>query len=199
MKTTKRCTQRNQIKNISEFGRDKHTKDNLKRWCKECMNAQNREYKHSKEGIAAKIYSDQRKSSNRRGHIMPTYTMIELREWMMSQKKFHILYDNWKRLDYQKMYIPSVDRIDDSIGYTMANIQLMTWRENKAKGHSDHKSGKLDYNLKPVFQYTKDGNFVKEYISAMEAERDTGVHHPNISKVCLKKREYAGGYIWKFR
>ncbi len=104
------------------------------------MNRQQK-YQKSKKGLCSKIYQNQRLNCRRRGKANPTYTMQELREWMFSQKKFHILFDNWKRLDYQKDYSPSVDRIEDDISYTMANIQLMTWAENNKKGY-DSRRGK---------------------------------------------------------
>lgn len=101
-------------------------------------------YQKTKKGLCSKIYQNQKLNCRRRGRPSPTYTMIELREWMFSQKKFHVLFDNWKRLDFQKAYSPSVDRIDDKISYTMANIQLMTWEENNQKGYNSRRGRKLD-------------------------------------------------------
>ena len=34
--------------------------------------------------------------------------------------------------------------------------------------------------------------------STKDAERKTGINHGNISKVCLGKRNIAGGYHWRF-
>lgn len=51
----------------------------------------------------------------------------------------------------------------------------------------------------PVCQYTKDGKFVAEYESVGEAEKQTGVLHNNISKVCNSKRSFAGGFRWKYK
>lgn len=69
-----------------------------------------REYRQSKIGVIGQMYRNQKASSKKRGHNPPTYTKTELEEWAFSQPKFHILFDNWKRLDFQKNYIPSVDR-----------------------------------------------------------------------------------------
>lgn len=51
---------------------------------------------------------------------------------------------------------------------------------------------------KQVAQFTKDGVFVAKYASTMEAERQTGVNHTDISKCCNGKYKTAGGYVWKF-
>lgn len=50
---------------------------------------------------------------------------------------------------------------------------------------------------KAVTQYTNGGQFVTTYPSTMEAERQTGVNHSNISLCCKGKRKSAGGYIWR--
>ena len=198
----KQCTRCKQIKDISEFGKNKNGKNGLRSYCKECQAVLNKMYRHSKDGVIASIYSHQRNSSKRRKHPIPTYSKQELKDWLFSQKKFHLLYDNWKRLDFQSMYKPSVDRIDDSIGYTMANIQLMIWGENNAKSHKDMRSGKLKHGHNPqkaVLQYSKNGEFVAEFVSVSQAKRETGIPQTNISKCCNGKLKHAGGYIWKFK
>jgi hypothetical protein len=121
---------------------------------------------------------------------------------MFAQPKFHILYDNWKRLDFQKDYIPSADRKKDSIGYTMDNIQLMTWAENNAKGNVDMRSGKLTHGVNPqktVIQYTMSGEFVANFVSVSEASRQTGIHHSRISACCRGERNETAGFVWKYK
>ena len=51
----------------------------------------------------------------------------------------------------------------------------------------------------PILQFAKDGEFVKEWPSAHEAERQLGIHRQNIC-ACLKGRyKSAGGYIWRYK
>lgn len=52
---------------------------------------------------------------------------------------------------------------------------------------------------KSVLQFTKDGEFVKEYPSTIEAERQTKIPIGNISNCCLGKRHSAGGFVWKYK
>lgn len=58
------------------------------------------------------------------------------------------------------------------------------------------------YNLesmsKPVFQYSLDGLFVREYPSSMEAQRQTGIYNSNITACCNGKHAYANDYIWRY-
>lgn len=48
-----------------------------------------------------------------------------------------------------------------------------------------------------VLQYTTNGEFVREYITAAEASRNTGVNANGIGKCCNFKISYAGNFIWR--
>ena len=50
---------------------------------------------------------------------------------------------------------------------------------------------------KIVFQYNKNGVFIKEWQSVKEAVVTLGLHH--ISAVALNKRKTSGNYIWKYK
>lgn len=52
---------------------------------------------------------------------------------------------------------------------------------------------------KSVFQYTKDNKFIAEYVSLIDAEKQTKIHRGNIRLCCQHKRKSAGGYIWKYK
>lgn len=60
-------------------------------------------------------------------------------------------------------------------------------------------------SIKPVLQYTLEGEFVGEYESAYEAERKTGINKISIRDVCKGvnylgiKCKTAGGYVWKYK
>ena len=45
-----------------------------------------------------------------------------------------------------------------------------------------------------IYQYDKDGNYVRSYSSINEAIRITGIHH--IDQVVRGERRIAGGYLW---
>ena len=50
----------------------------------------------------------------------------------------------------------------------------------------------------PILQFTKDGTLIKEWPSTQEAYRQLGIPQPNICH-CLKgRREYAGGFVWRY-
>lgn len=51
-----------------------------------------------------------------------------------------------------------------------------------------------------IYQYTLDELFIREYDSAVDAERETGICNGHISNVCRgdRGRKTAGGYIWRY-
>ena len=157
------------------------------------------DYYKTKKGVITRIYISQKSRSKLRGHDLPSYSKKELYEWMYSQKLFHELFDTWKLSNYNKMNKPSIDRIDDSIGYTMGNIQLMTWQENINKSCKDRLTGIDNRNNKSINQYTEDMKFIATFYSMQEACRQTGVACQNISATCRGKLHKAGGYIWKYK
>ena len=54
------------------------------------------------------------------------------------------------------------------------------------------------WNMKAVNQFTKSGLLVASFISAKQAERETGCDNRNIIAVCRGKRKTAYGYVWKY-
>ena len=52
---------------------------------------------------------------------------------------------------------------------------------------------------KPVLQYTLDGEFVREWESAKQAEKEGGFDNGHIISVCKGKRPHHKGYIWKYK
>mgnify|MGYP001773731241 CR=1 FL=1 len=53
-------------------------------------------------------------------------------------------------------------------------------------------------NAKKILQFTKSGEFIKDWQSAYEAERELGIAQSNICRCCNGKYKSAGGFIWKY-
>lgn len=71
------------------------------------------------------------------------------------------------------------------------NLNYGTRKERVAEKTTNGKCSK------PVFQYDLNGNFIKEWPSTMEVERQLGISH--ISECCLGKRNTCGGFKWKYK
>lgn len=84
-------------------------------------------------------------------------------------------------------------------------IELISFYDstNPSRGYNVHKGGNVlglgCITAKPVFQYTFDGKFIKQYNSAQDASDDTKVQRVNIRRNCNKGINYsAGGYRWSY-
>ena len=67
--------------------------------------------------------------------------------------------------------------------------------ESHKKALSDALKG---VNAKKILQFTKYGEFIKEWQSAYEVHRELGISQGNICACCNGKRKYASGYIWRY-
>lgn len=73
----------------------------------------------------------------------------------------------------------------------------MNYIDYKTRGTRKYDDSKQDRS-KEVAQYDKEGNIIKVFPSATIASRETNTCLSSISNVCMGKREFANGYIWKY-
>ena len=93
---------------------------------------------------------------------------------MLAQSQFAELYAAWKTAGYPKNKAPSVDRLDDNKGYTLDNIQLLTWEQNRTKAHAARVTSTLIVNHRAVLAFKPEGTLHKRYPSMAEAMREFG-------------------------
>ena len=79
------------------------------------------------------------------------------------------------------------------------NLEVCTIKYNSNYGTGKCKMG--ERHKVPVNQYSMDGEFIKEYPSALEAQKETGINRSSISSAChnRKYRTCAGGFKWRFK
>ena len=80
----------------------------------------------------------------------------------------------------------------------LENLEYVTSSENHLHAYRNGLAVGTPHHEKAVNQFTKDGQFIAEYISQNEAFRQTGVNLRNISSCCHGKLKSAGGYVWKY-
>lgn len=83
------------------------------------------------------------------------------------------------------------------------NLEWCTYKYNSNYGTlpkriSEKHINRPEYS-KPVLQFTKQGEFIKEYPSAHEVQRQIGIHNYSISACCRGIYKTAGGFIWKYK
>lgn len=193
----KNCCDCNETKDLCYFTVKTSCKDGYEPRCRKC-----RSIKYNKSTptlLAKKMLNTQIINSNLREHEAPTYTVLELTQWLMEQPRFPVMYTEWELAGYPKAKAPSIDRLDDNAGYALDNIQLLTWEENRAKGGAAKKANTLIVNHRAVNAYNKDGSLYKQYASMATAMREFGGKASQswgISTVCngTPVKDGKGGY-----
>ena len=196
---TKRCRRCNIVKPVSDFGKRKRMKSGIHEWCKCCISETGSNRRKTKDGLVVVIYLRQKRNAKHRKMDAPSYSKEELKEWMFSQNLFHELHKKWTESGYKRDFVPSVDRKNDYISYTIDNIQLMTWKDNSIKCARDRILGINNKKSRAVIQIDFNGNVMQDFYSMAEASRQTGIGDSHINQVCTGKRNHAGGYKWKFK
>ena len=96
--------------------------------------------------------------------------------------------------------LPCVNHINENKQDNLVtNLEYCTTAYNNSFGTRLERVAKKNY--KPILQYTKTGEFIREWASIIEVKRKLGLGNSNgnISNCCLKKLKSAYGYVWKFK
>lgn len=72
-------------------------------------------------------------------------------------------------------------------------------KSERFSGTGNPNYGKTPPTAKPVSQYTKDGEWIADYPSAMHAKKATGVSNCSIAACCKGQLKSAGGFVWKYK
>ena len=206
----KTCIDCHQTHPFTSFTVKKSCKDGYEPRCKKC-----RSIKYNKDSpyvLAKKVYNSQCTSAILRKMALPDYSLQELLDWLEKQPNFSILYKAWKDSGYLVNLAPSADRLDNNQSYVLANLQLVTWEENRKNATNSRKNNELLVNHRKVSAYHKTGELYKTYLSMAEAVREfggKGTHSYGISSVCngVPVKDGKGnyytpktykGFIWKW-
>lgn len=72
--------------------------------------------------------------------------------------------------------------------------------EHKRKISESRKDKKLSEAKKiPIVQYTKEGEFIRQWDSATDVSEALGLCRQSIGKVCKGKLKSTGGFLWKYK
>lgn len=75
-------------------------------------------------------------------------------------------------------------------------VENLEWCD---RSYNNNYGSRTEKTCKKVNQFTKDGAFVKEWVSLREIERALGFDHSHISACCNGKLKSAYDHIWKFK
>lgn len=92
------------------------------------------------------------------------------------------------------------------------SVSNLEWCDNKynaehraTKGFSIPKKQKryqkrlrTTRQLKPIFQYSLDGQFIKKWSSLSQIQKELGIWHSNIADCCKGISKYSHGFVWSY-
>jgi len=152
----------------------------------------------TKIGLVSRIYDSQKTRCKKKGFEMPTYSISELRKYIFSCENFDNLHEKWKKSGYKRNLKPSIDRIDDNKSYTLDNIQLMSWEDNRKKSFLDIMNGNNRKTSIAIVRIDNEGN-CKDYYSTKQACRENDANCGAIWAVCNNRKKTHKGFIWKYK
>ena len=94
--------------------------------------------------------------------------------------------------------------------YEGSDIPIIEYVRNTTKGykHTEEAKEKMrqcrlgkvgGVRAKAVLQYSLDGVFVKEFVSANYADTELGLSKGNVYSACIGQKKSVGGYMWRFK
>lgn len=100
--------------------------------------------------------------------------------------------------EYQKTLKPKKVKMSDEERTEFLRNRMKGNQHGKNKKPSKENIDKIkQITSKPICQFDKNGNFIKEYESSNSVLNTTGIHHS--CDVANGKRKTAGGYIWRWK
>lgn len=94
--------------------------------------------------------------------------------------------------------LPEVNHKDENKkNNCVDNLEWMIHRDNLNYGTRNERAGYS--RSKPILQYSKSGEFIREWQGSREVERVLGIYNTSIIQCCKGNRKSAGGFIWKYK
>lgn len=111
----------------------------------------------------------------------------------MNNSKLALLYDNWKKSEFEYRLTPSLDRIDPRGHYQLNNIRWVTLAENA-------KFARKGGRAKPIKQMSLQGEYIATFNSAVEAGRQVVGRKNSETNICscaVGRIKQAYGFVWR--
>lgn len=151
----------------------------------------------TEKGVIRTIYKTQKRSNKIRGFGEIPYSKKDFSVWLY-ENDFKLLYDRWMACGCIKDMKPSVDRLDDLKGYSLDNIRLVTWKDNREHQYKDiiTATGSSGKRCKSLLQLSKEKEIIKEHISYNAAQREMGY---SIEYQIKHNVPCRNGFYWQYK
>lgn len=89
-----------------------------------------KKYRKTIKGWLSTTYQAMKSNASQRGYSRPNFSREEYRTFIGTQKHFYASFNAWATSGFNKWERPSIDRINNNVGYDLLNLRLVTWQEN---------------------------------------------------------------------
>ena len=121
---------------------DRETKNRLQRERRlRNNNIETKKYENTINGFLMRLYRNMKSRisgvQKEKYHLYVGKELLdkdEFYEWAKSNDTFLVLFDEYKKNEYDRRLAPSVDRVDSSKGYELSNMEFVTHSENSRRG-----------------------------------------------------------------
>ena len=121
---------------------DKENRNKLQRERRQRSdNIVTKKYEKTINGFLMRLYRNMKSRisgvQKRKYHLYEGKELLskdEFYEWAKSNDTFLMLFDEYKKSEYNRKLAPSVDRIDSSKGYEISNMEFVRHSENSRRG-----------------------------------------------------------------
>lgn len=140
---------------------------------------------------------ERRWRKNGEGYMRNTYFWNAIQRYGWDNFTHEVLFENLTKDEAEQKEIELIafyKSDDNKFGY---NIEHGGNSIGKIADETKEKL-RILYSM-PVCQYSKYGDFIKEYNSMTEAEEITNLSASSISKCCRNEAKLCGNYIWRFK
>lgn len=133
----------------------------------------------------------------RNGYLCITISVDGKRKDISSHR---FIFECWNGLIEEGLEIDHIDTIKTN--NSLSNLRLGTTSENINNPITITKKSKAFVNYpkfsKKVLQFSLKGDFIKEFVSTKEIERELGFDNSHIGKCCNGKLKTAYGFLWRY-
>jgi hypothetical protein len=134
--------------------------------------------------------------TNNKGRTFKVHTMVAKYFLESYEKGKDIHHIDGNKLNNNSNNLIVLSKSDHTIIHNTGKVFTEKRKNNISKSKKGKYLNELNPNSKKVYQYTKEGVFIREYKTLKEASIITRIPSAYISTVCTGHQKSAGGFVW---
>ena len=106
------------------------------------MKEYNKKYLKTKKGFIQRLYTKMKsRVKGTHGHNEKYYKgkgILDKQKfytWLETNPTFHVLFREWTLSEFDRLKVPTIDRLNSNLGYLEGNIEVVTFSENMRRSN----------------------------------------------------------------